>query len=120
ERIHFVPIEQYVHFHNIAITIIQRMIVEGSVTASTTLQLVIKVENDLCEWQFKNQFYSCRCQVMLIDQNTTLSKTETHDVANVIRQGDDLRTDERLLNSVQSAGIRHLTGIVDNDRLFPI
>src|SRR5690606_13945310 len=60
-----------------------------------------------------------RRQVMLINQNPTLVETKTHDVADIIWQGDDLRANKWFFDPVELARIRHFTGIVyDNWRVL--
>src|SRR5687768_4324528 len=60
------------------------------------------------------QLNSCRCQIVLVHEDTTFPQTQGHDITYVFRFGNDLRFDEWFFYPIRFHRIRHLSWIVDD------
>ena len=89
------------------------VVIKGSVALRDGLEFVIEIEDDLRQWHIVVELDAVCRDVVLADEGAALVKAEFHDGAEEISLGDDLRTDERLLDMVDEGGGGESRRIVD-------
>src|SRR5665213_3504171 len=115
KRIDGIAIEQNIELHEIAPAVLQKFVIEGSVTARDRFQLIVEIENNFGKRKFVMNVGARRVDVRGRFVNAAPVVGKLHNRANVIAWRDNLRLDIRLLDPFNLSRLGHRGGIIDRD-----
>ena len=115
ERIDLLRVQQDIEFDQIALLEADRVIVETRITAGDGFQLIEEIEHHFTERKLEAQFHAVRGEVVLADEIAPLLDAKGHDGPGILRFGDDLRLDVRLLDLVDVHHLGQLRRVVHVD-----
>ena len=81
------------------------MVVEGGISLGYTLQLIVKVDNDLTQRKIVKKLYAVAGDVVLLDEDATLAEAKGHNRADEGSLRDDGGPNEGLVDMLDEGGI---------------
>jgi hypothetical protein len=94
-------------------TVVQHLVVEGTIALGGALEPVVEVEEHLGEWHLGGEFDPSHGQVGERGLFAPTLTTQFHDWPDIPIRHHDRRLDERLLHRFDGTGVGEVRGIVD-------
>ena len=88
------------------------MVIKRGIALGDGLQLIIEINDNLAKWQHKVNLYPIAANILLINQFTTLVKTERHNGSDEVGSSNDGGTDIGFLNMVNHGLVRQSGGVM--------
>ena len=117
EGVHLLPVEHHVELHHVRLAEANQLIIQRGVAAADALELVEEVEHNFRQRQLEAHLHPLTRQVALALDDAALVHAQRDNGPDVLRGGDNLRLDERLLDALYQVGLRHVGGSVDGQLL---
>ena len=111
--VHGLAVQQHVEPHEVARPVFEELVVERRVTARDRLQLVVEVENDLCERELPAELDPGGVDVVHPPVHAPSLLAQLHDGPDVLRRGDDAGLDVWLFDVIDLRAVWHQAGILD-------
>ena len=89
QSVHLLAVEQQIHLHQIAGMVALDFIIQRGVTPGVGLQRVKKIIDDLVQRHQIVQFHQIGIQILHIFEFPSTLLAHGHDIAHIIRRGDD-------------------------------
>ena len=83
------------------------MIIEGSIAAANTLQLIVKIYHDFSQWHEELNLHTISGNEILSNQFATLTQTECHDRADIVCRSDNRSIDIWFFHMLNERWVRH-------------
>ena len=112
EGIHLVPVEEQVHFHQIAGPVIAELIVQGGVALGVGLQSVKEIIDDLIEGHLVVELHQVGIQILHILELSPALLAQGHDIAHIVVGGEDGHLHIGLPGLRNGGGVRIVVGVI--------
>ena len=119
ERVHLLAVHQDVQLHQLALTVADEFVIQGSVAPGDGFEFVVKIVDHLGERHLKGDLHFPRCGIIELGIQAAAFCANFHHRTHVLLGGEDARLDVWFLGTFDLGRVRVVMGVVHSDRRPP-